>query len=60
MQMLSADDALDARIAPRQGNTTQEAKRMSILCRLGVHWWERCPDPTAWQCVRCWKIIGRW
>lgn len=31
-----------------------------LLCHIGIHWWERCPDPTAWQCVRCWKIIGRW
>lgn len=31
-----------------------------ILCACGAHWWERCPDPTAWQCARCWKIIGRW
>lgn len=34
--------------------------RTPLLCKCGIHWWERCPDPTAWQCARCWKIIGRW
>lgn len=57
---------LDVRhsIAPCQGNTTQEAAMRHrigrILCKCNAHWWGRCPDPTAWQCARCWKTIGRW
>ncbi|MBZ6375751.1 MAG: hypothetical protein LBE67_12330 [Kocuria palustris] len=30
MQLLSADDALDARIAPRQGNTTHRRRAVQV------------------------------